>query len=235
MRPRPTGSTGSKRRRNRAAALGLIGLALIAAAYFGRTSQGAQLDARLQDKRVLPVPAAPKPKVFAATAVTTVKPPKPRQVRRVWRQLPRPVHLTIPAIGASAPMIPLGKNADGTMQTPSNTVDTGWFQPGPGPGEQGAAVVVGHVDSYRGPGVFFHLRALRRGDAIDITLKNRQKLRFVVTGSKDVSKSRFPASLVFARTAVPTLRLVTCGGAFDRSTGHYLNNYIVFARLVGKP
>jgi sortase (surface protein transpeptidase) len=235
MRPRPTRSTGSKRRRNRAAALGLVGLALIGAAYVGRTSHGAQLDARLQDKRVLPVPAAPKTTVLAAATTTTVKPPKPKQVRRVWRQLPRPVHLSIPAIGASAPMIPLGKNRDGTMQTPSNTVDTGWFQPGPGPGELGAAVVVGHVDSYRGPGVFFHLPALRRGDAINITLKNNQKLRFVVTGSKDVSKSRFPTNLVFAKTAVPTLRLVTCGGKFDSSTGHYLDNYIVFARLVGHP
>jgi sortase (surface protein transpeptidase) len=132
-------------------------------------------------------------------------------------------------------MIPLGRNADGTIQTPSNTVETGWFKPGPGPGELGAAVVVGHVDSYRGPGVFFHLPALRRGDAINVTLANGHKLRFLVTGSRDVSKSTFPTKLVFARTDVPTLRLITCGGQFDRSTGHYLNNYIVFARLVGRP
>jgi hypothetical protein len=69
---------------------------------------------------------------------------------------------------------------------------------------------------------------------ISITLKNNHRVRFAVTGSKDVSKSRFPSRLVFAHTAIPTLRLVTCGGAFDRATGHYLNNYIVFARLVGQ-
>jgi sortase (surface protein transpeptidase) len=230
MRPRPIRSTGSKRRRHRAAALALVGLVLMAAAFAGRSSQ-ARLDARSQDVRVLPVPRA---HAVATTARVDVRPPKPRKVRRVWRQLPAPAHLVIPAIGVSAPMIPLGRNSDGTIQTPSNTVDTGWFAPGPGPGELGAAVVIGHVDSYRGPGVFFHLRALRRGDVISITLRNNHRVRFVVTGSKDVSKARFPNALVFAHTAIPTLRLITCGGTFDRATGHYLNNYIVFARLAGQ-
>ena len=235
MSPRPTGSTRLQRRRPRAAALGLVGLALIVAGFVGRPSQGAQLDLRSQDVRVLPMPKAPKALAVVTTARVEVKPPRPRRARRVWRQLPPPVHLSIPAIGSSSHMIPLGRNADGTIQTPSNTVETGWFKPGPGPGELGAAIVVGHVDSYRGPGVFFHLPALRRGDAIYITLANRQRLRFLVTGSKDVSKSNFPTKLVFAPTTVPTLRLITCGGQFDRSTGHYLNNYIVFARLVGRP
>jgi sortase (surface protein transpeptidase) len=235
MRPRPTRPTRPQRRRHRAAALGLVGLALIAAAFVGRPSKGAQLDARTQDVRVLPVPKAPKTQAVVTQARARVKPPRPRQVRRVWRQLPPPVHLSIPAIGSSSRMIPLGRNADGTIQTPSNTVETGWFSPGPGPGELGAALVVGHVDSFRGPGVFFHLRALRRGDAINITLKNGHRLHFRVTGTKDVSKNRFPTNLVFAHTPVPTLRLVTCGGRFDSRTGHYLNNYIVFARLVGRP
>jgi len=236
MRPRPTRSTRLQRRRHRAAALGLVGLTLMVAAFVGRPSRGAQLNIRSQDVRVLPVPKVPEmPKALAVTTSRIdVKPPRPRRVRRVWRQLPAPVHLSIPAIGSSSHMIPLAQNADGTIQTPSNTVETGWFTPGPGPGELGAALIVGHVDSYRGPGVFFHLRALRRGDAVNVTLANGHKLRFLVTGSKDVSKSQFPAKLVFARTTVPTLRLITCGGTFDRSTGHYLNNYIVFARLAGQ-
>jgi hypothetical protein len=235
MRPRPTRSTGLQRRRHRAAALGLVGLALIAAGFAGRPSQGAQLDIRAQDVRVLPVPKAPKTHPVVTAGRVEVKPPRPRRVRRVWRQLPPPVRLSIPAIGSSSRMIPLGRNADGTIQTPDNTVETGWFSPGPGPGELGSALVIGHVDSYQGAGVFFHLRALRRGDVVNITLANSRKLHFLVTGSKDVSKSSFPTKLVFARTAVPTLRLVTCGGQFDRTTGHYLNNYIVFARLVGHP
>jgi sortase (surface protein transpeptidase) len=147
--------------------------------------------------------------------------------------MPAPVRVTIPAIGVSAPVIPLGLNGDGTARTPDTPIATGWFAPGPEPGEKGAAVIIGHVDSYKGPGVFYHLRALRRGDRITITLRNHRRVRFIVTGSRQAPKSRFPTAMVFARTKSPTLRLVTCGGLFDRSTRHYLDNYIVFARLVG--
>jgi hypothetical protein len=96
-------------------------------------------------------------------------------------------------------------------------------------------VIIGHVDSSRGPGVFYHLRALRRGDRITVILRNHRRVRFLVTGVRQAPKSRFPTAMVFARTKNPTLRLVTCGGLFDRSTHHYLDNYIVFARLVGRP
>jgi sortase (surface protein transpeptidase) len=147
-------------------------------------------------------------------------------------QRPRPVRLLIPAIGVDAPVIRLDRNPDGSAQTPDTATDAGWFAPGPEPGERGAALIVGHVDSYRGPGVFFHLRALRRGDRITVVVRDSGRLRFVVTGTKEASKTRFPTELVFRRTARPTLRLVTCGGSFDRSTGHYVDNYIVFAHLV---
>jgi sortase family protein len=146
--------------------------------------------------------------------------------------MPRPVRLVIPAIGVSAPMIPLGLRKDGSAETPDSVTDTGWFAPGPEPGERGAAVVIGHVDSHRGPGVFFHLRALRRGDRITVVARGRRRLRFVVTGARQTAKASFPTGVVFGRTNWPALRLVTCGGRFDRSTGHYVDNYIVFARLV---
>ena len=148
--------------------------------------------------------------------------------------MPAPVRLAIPAIGVSAPIIPLRLNEDGTTQTPDNVTDTGWFAPGPEPGEQGAALIIGHVDSYRGPGVFYHLRALQRGDLITVVSRDRRRLRFVVTGSEQAPKNHFPTRLVFARTKRPALRLVTCGGSFDRSTGHYVDNYIVFAHLAAQ-
>ncbi len=96
-------------------------------------------------------------------------------------------------------------------------------------------MILGHVDSYQGPGVFYRLPALRRGDRIKIVLKNRKTLRFVVTGTMQTSKNRFPSKLVYKRTPGSTLRLITCGGAFDQSTRHYVDNYIVFARLLGRP
>jgi sortase (surface protein transpeptidase) len=151
---------------------------------------------------------------------------------RLRRQMPVPARIIVPAIGVNAPIIRLGKNRDGTVQVPRSFGDAGWFQPGPEPGEKGAAVIFGHVDSKSGPGVFYHLRALRRGDRIRIRLVTGEMLTFAVTGSKEASKNHFPTKLVYARTPNPTLRLVTCGGAFNAATGHYVDNYIVFARLL---
>jgi sortase (surface protein transpeptidase) len=151
---------------------------------------------------------------------------------QLQRQMPVPTRIVVPAIGVNAPLIPLRRNRDGTVQVPHYFSVAGWFQPGPEPGEIGAAVILGHIDSKSGPGVFYHLRALRRDDRIQIRLVTGETLTFVVTGSKEASKSRFPTRLVYARTPHPTLRLVTCGGAFDAATGHYVDNYIVFARLL---
>jgi LPXTG-site transpeptidase (sortase) family protein len=208
-----------------AAVLGLVGLTLVTAGL--RSTNDAAANEQAQLERVLPEPQ-PRP-------APTPKPTTVRAAPHVWAQMPRPQRLTIPAIGVSAPIISLGRLADGSMQTPDNVTDTGWFAPGPEPGEKGAAVIAGHVDSYKGPGVFYHLRALQRGDVITITLADRRALHFVVTGTKQAAKNKFPAKLVFAKTDRPTLRLITCGGAFNSSTGHYVDNYIVFARLLGQP
>lgn len=147
------------------------------------------------------------------------------------RQMPRPVRILIPAIRVSAPVIPLGLNRDRTLQVPKNFAQTGWFVGGPEPGEAGPAVIVGHVDSKAGAAVFYRIRALRRGDLIKVSLKGGSSVRFVVRGTRKVPKKRFPTKLVYGRTKLPTLRLVTCDGAFDRSTGHYVDNFIVFADL----
>jgi len=186
-----------------------------------------------QLQRVLPVPA---PRVFPLPTTKASTEPRRRPVKRprnLATQMPRPVRIAVPAIGVSAPLIPLGLNPDRTMQTPKSYSVAGWFRPGPEPGEVGAAIVVGHVDSHNGPGVFYRLRALRRGDRIGITLVTGRKLQFIVTSSRDVSKQHFPAALVYRHTRRSTLRLVTCGGRFDASTGHYVNNHIVFAWLLG--
>jgi sortase (surface protein transpeptidase) len=147
------------------------------------------------------------------------------------QQLPRPLRIVIPAIRVNAPVIPLRLNRDRTLQVPKNFAQTGWFVGGPEPGEVGPAVIVGHVDSKAGAAVFYRIRALRRGDLIKVSLKGGSSVRFVVRGTRKVPKKRFPTKLVYGRTKLPTLRLVTCDGAFDRSTGHYVDNFIVFADL----
>jgi LPXTG-site transpeptidase (sortase) family protein len=170
-----------------------------------------------QTKRSLPLPSAQA--VARAAAVPAAR----------GRQEPRPVRIVIPAIGVSAPVIPLYLNRNGTLQVPKSFSQTGWFVQGPEPGENGPAVIVGHVDSKSGPAVFWRLRALRRGDQIKVVLKNRSTVRFVVQSTRRVPKNHFPTKLVYGSTKGPTLRLITCDGRFDRSTGHYVDNYVVFA------
>ena len=147
--------------------------------------------------------------------------------------MPNPVRIIIPGIGVSAPVISLGLNPDRTLEVPEDYGKTGWFRDGPEPGERGAAVIVGHVDSKTGPAVFYRLRALLPGDVIKVVLENGMTVRFVAHSMRTVPKDDFPTKLVYAKTREPTLRLITCDGVFDESTGHYRDNYIVFARLAG--
>jgi sortase (surface protein transpeptidase) len=212
----------------------LLGISLVAAAAamaFSGTSQGEYLDPQAQTERALAVPDAQA----VSVALEKVEPVKMNPRHTVRKQMPTPSRIVIPAIRVSAPLIPLGLNRDRTIQVPQSFSVAGWFRPGPEPGEQGAAVILGHVDSRSGPGVFFHVSALRRGDMIRVVLRSQKALQFVVTGGQEVPKARFPTKLVYGRTPVPTLRLITCGGRFNPATGHYLDNFIVFARLVERP
>jgi sortase (surface protein transpeptidase) len=220
---------GSGGRRLTGRRLGVVALVCLALALLAAAAATA-LAARQpppddREQRVLPPPrtspAKPQPKRPRAR---TARPSIPRQ-------LPVPVRIRIPSIGVSAPFVRLGLNRDRTLQVPRSTDAVGWFVDGPEPGEVGAAVIAGHVDSRHGPAVFYHLRALRRGDRIDVALAGGARASFVVTGTKQVQKNRFPERQVYRPTTQPTLRLVTCDGQFDRSTRHYADNFIVFARL----
>jgi hypothetical protein len=154
--------------------------------------------------------------------------------RRARHARPRrpapPVRVIIPAIAVRARVVRLGLNPDRTLQTPKDFTTTGWWSGGPRPGERGAAVIVGHVDSQTGPAVFYALSRLRRGDGIHVIGADGRSARFVVQRLAHFPKARFPTRQVYGRTRWPTLRLVTCSGAFDASSGHYLDNTVVFAR-----
>jgi sortase (surface protein transpeptidase) len=148
------------------------------------------------------------------------------------KQMPVPIRIVIPSIGVSAPIVPLGLNRDHTMQVPRNRADAGWFRPGPEPGEVGPAVIVGHLATLSGLGVFAHLSRLRPGGVIEVRLQGGRTLRFVAGSMLRVAKARFPTRRVYARTAQPTLRLITCAGKLNPATGHHADNYIVFATLL---
>jgi sortase (surface protein transpeptidase) len=148
------------------------------------------------------------------------------------RASPPPVRIEIPAIGVSAAVIRLGLNRDGTLRVPGDYGVTGWFTGGPVPGETGPAVIAGHIDSRRGPAVFYRLRELRPGDEVSVRRRDGSRVRFAVAGTAQYPKSTFPTEAVFGPAPEPLLRLITCGGSFDHARRSYRDNIVVTARLV---
>jgi hypothetical protein len=152
-------------------------------------------------------------------------------------RLPRsePVAVSIPAIGVRSSLLHLGLNADGTIQVPSvynRPMEAAWYKYSVTPGQIGSSVIEGHVDTLQGPAVFFRLGALRPGNSIAVTLANGVTAVFRVTGVREYAKDDFPTKTIYGASHYAELHLITCGGAFDFSTGHYLSSTVVFASLV---
>jgi LPXTG-site transpeptidase (sortase) family protein len=145
-----------------------------------------------------------------------------------------PVSIRIPDIRVSAPVMEVGQNADGTVQVPPLDEHnlTGWYRYGPAPGQRGPAVILGHVDSLTGISVFYYLKDLRAGDRVYVTLADGKVATFAVDGVQKVAKDAFPTASIYGKADYPSLRLVTCGGPFDKATGHYVDNIIVYAHLI---
>jgi LPXTG-site transpeptidase (sortase) family protein len=144
-----------------------------------------------------------------------------------------PVSLTIPLIGVKSQLVTLGLAADGSMQVPSSTSVAGWYTGSPRPGAVGSAIVVGHIDSLTGPGVFYRLPELKRGDSVYVKRADGSTAEFRVTEVQTYPKDHFPTQTVYGPTPDAELRLITCGGAFDAATHHYLSNIVVYATEVG--
>ncbi|MEX5706999.1 class F sortase [Parafrankia sp. FMc6] len=140
-----------------------------------------------------------------------------------------PTRVRIPAIGVDAAIVRLGLNADGSLAVPKKWQEVGWYDRGPAPGALGPSVLVGHYDSTSGPAVFYRLRALRAGDQIEVTSPTGLRTTFTVDRTEDTTKKAFPTDRVYGAVGRPELRLITCGGAFDEDTNHYLSNLIVYA------
>jgi sortase (surface protein transpeptidase) len=148
------------------------------------------------------------------------------------RAVARPVRLVIPEIGVRTRLVHLGITPAGTLQVPGSTAVAGWYTGSPRPGQPGGAVIAGHIDSVQGPGVFYRLRELRRGQHVYVRRADRSLAVFRVTLVRTYPKTGFPTAAVYGPTPDAQLRLITCGGVFDPVTGHYLSNTIVYASLV---
>ena len=147
----------------------------------------------------------------------------------------RPVAVDIPAIGVQSTLLDLGRNPDGSMAVPNlltSADEAAWYKYSVTPGQVGTAVIEGHVDSYAGPAVFFRLGALRPGNHINVRLADGITAVFRVTGVREYAKDEYPANTIYAPSDYAALRVITCGGDFDPTTGHYLSSVVVFASLV---
>jgi LPXTG-site transpeptidase (sortase) family protein len=166
-------------------------------------------------------------------SVTTTAPKLHHDPRAQAMARSVPVSIRVPDIGVSAPVMKVGKNADGSVQVPplDNHNLTGWYRYGPTPGQNGDSVILGHVDSNSGISVFYYLKDLHAGNKVYVTLADHKMATFVVDGVQKVAKDAFPTASVYGKANYPSLRLITCGGTFDAASGHYLYNIIVYAHL----
>ena len=161
--------------------------------------------------RATPTPVADAPQVMAASV---------------------PVRVEVPSLAVDSELMELGLQADGTMEVPPDAFPAGWFTGGPTPGELGPAVIVGHIDWVTGPGVFFRLAELAVGDEIRVSRTDGTVAVFRTTQVTLYPKDEFPTDLVYGNLDHAGLRLISCGGAFNQSTGHYEDNVVAFAELV---
>lgn len=162
-----------------------------------------------------------------------LRPPASVQAAATVAMPVRPVAVAIPALGVAGPLEDLVADPNTReLSAPNDPSRAGWYAAGVVPGDQGPAVIGGHVDSRRGPGVFFRLRTLKPGDVIDVTRSDGRTVRFSVIAVALYPKDAFPTQAVYGPTSGPELRLVTCGGTFDRSVRSYEDNVVVDAALV---
>ncbi|MFF2043545.1 class F sortase [Kitasatospora sp. NPDC058170] len=145
----------------------------------------------------------------------------------------KPTRLRIPQIGVDAPFTELTLNPGGQLDAPppddKNLV--GWYRGGATPGERGSAVVAGHVDTAKGPAVFLLLSLLLPGNKVEVSRADGTVAVFSVDSVETFAKSAFPDQKVYGKTPDAQLRLITCGGTYDKKRKDYLDNVVVFAHL----
>lgn len=207
-------------RRSRTLASAAIGLAgLVAAAFLAFQA--------FREHTATAAPPLTSPS--ASTAPGTESPAaSPAMERSV------PVRLEVPRIDVRTPLMKLAKNPDQTVETPplSRAQEAGWYRLGAAPGSRGAAVIIGHVDTTTGPAIFYRLGDLRPGDQARVLRADGRTAVFRIDSVERVEKDRFPTQRVYGDPGYAAIRLITCGGRFDRGSGHYTDNVIAYGHLV---
>ncbi|WP_241002946.1 class F sortase [Streptomyces sp. CB01881] len=185
-----------------------------------------------------PAPAAalaPSPGSLPGSAPASAgRPSSPGPAMPAPAPLPAsaPTRIRIPAIKVDAPLVGLGLDSAQHLATPPMEQRNlaGWYRDGVTPGAAGNALTIGHADNRTGPAVFYRLGLLRPDDAVEVVRQDRRTAVFTIDDVRVFAKKDFPDALVHGATDRPELRVITCGGKFDRKTG-YESNTVVFAHL----
>ncbi|WP_093800949.1 class F sortase [Streptomyces sp. Wb2n-11] len=166
--------------------------------------------------------AAGSPRHVASGAAPSAEPLRPSE----------PVRIRIPAVRVDAPVMRLGLGPDGSLDVPpaANRNVAGWYEDGTPPGAEGASVVVGHVDNARGPAVFYHLGALKKGHTVEVDRRDGSTAVFTIDAIEVYDNEDFPEQRVYGASGRAELRVITCGGAFSEETG-YEGNVVAYAHL----
>jgi len=163
----------------------------------------------------------------APTVATSTAPVGPLMAKSL------PVRLKIPKIHLDAPFsAPLGLDANKQVEVPTDYVSVGYYKFGPTPGEPGPAVILGHVDSYKGPAVLFSLGQIKEGDEIQIERADGSVAHFAVTEMTRQPQDEFPTKKVYSDINFAGLRVITCTGVYDHGSLRYSHNLVVYAKLV---
>jgi len=207
-----------------------IGLSLHAQAPTPGPTSSVSAAAPSRDTTAAVSAPSPDPGTATATAPSSpVVPPAPDAA------LPAsvPVRVEVPSIGVNAALIPLGKRANGEVQTPPGEPGSpgGWYQDSPTPGQTGSSVILGHVNTTNSDvGLFYRLHELTPGQTITVTRADHTAAVFTVDKVDLYHKSSFPTVEVYQNADRPEVRLITCGG-YDPATREYLDNTVVYAHL----
>ncbi|MEV1293610.1 class F sortase [Pseudonocardia sp. NPDC049635] len=162
-----------------------------------------------------------------APAGSTLLPDGPGTLLRA-----EPVRLQVDRLGLDTEPVPLGLHPDGAMEVPDSAGTVGWFTGAPTPGELGPAVFAAHVDWKGLPGAFADLATLEPGDEIRVDRADGGTVVFAVTRTGQYPKEEFPTAEVYGDLDHAGLRLITCGGVFDRAADSYSDNVVVFAERI---
>lgn len=207
--------------------------AAVVAAAVGLIAIGVGAAGLLRTGGTSTAPPAPFPPAPAALAPAPSLGPVAPLTGPSGGRTARPVALMIPAIDVSTRLVYLGLTSAGTLQVPADPAVAGWYTGSPRPGAIGSSILLGHIDSRRGPAVFFKLSRLRPHERVYVRRADGTLALFLVDSVRWYVKSQFPTAAVYGPTPNAQLRLITCGGVFDRHLKSYLSNVVVYATAVG--